>query len=261
MIEISLRKDMTDSSLINFRNEAIQENIKVVSVDCFDTLLLREPKSESKRFLEISSAQIASLNKKGICCHSNANDLRNLRINITREWNKDKHFNSFANLPMHQSILTKIVGEIGLPEKSVALMREAELNYELGVLRPNKKLIKILNELIRYGKRIILISDMYLSGDDISFLVEKLCINLSVARVYSSADFKMTKKSGRLYKKVLINENIKPQAMIHAGDNKFSDVIMAKKYEIYSIHTPRGWIFNLINFSNKVLDRLNFFLK
>ena len=234
----------------------MQEDVAVASIDCFDTLLLREPKSEPIRFLETAAEQLKLLSKNGIECKASIKDIRRLRLDAAKAWARDASIREYANLPMHRTILSIMALELGLPRVAIDILRDAELRYELSVLRPNEQLVQVLRELMENGKKVILLSDMYLSGEDINWLVRNLWQDGESLNIYSSADLAATKRSGALYRKVLRLEGIRPSAIVHAGDDKYADVIMARRQGIRAFHTPRRWTHNVTNFAYRVYDKV-----
>jgi predicted HAD superfamily hydrolase len=234
----------------------MQDDVLVASIDCFDTLLLREPKSEPVRFLEIAAEQLKSLNESGIDCNASVKDIRRIRIGASRAWTHDASVRKHTKLPMHRAILSTIASDLGLPGTAVDILRNAELSYELTVLRTNLQLVDVLRELMENGKKVILVSDMYLSGEDISWLVQNLWEDGRSLNTYSSADLGVTKQSGAMYGKVLRLEGINSDAIVHVGDNKYADVTMARRHGIRAFHTPRKWTHNATNFAYRVIDKL-----
>ena len=61
----------------------------------------------------------------------------------------------------------------------------------------------------------------------------------NIDKIYLSCEVMKTKATGNLYTYVIENEKIKPEEMIHIGDNYGSDYEMAKKQKINSIYFPK----------------------
>lgn len=247
---------MSKSRLLQYKNAALQDNVSVASVDCFDTLLLRESKTEAMRWLEISTKQLEALNACGIDCRVSPRHVARLRVGATKLWMSDASMRNLSQQSMHKSILSMIASELGLPEKAVEMLRDAELSYELNVLRANRRLISVLQELMDIGKRVISISDMYLSSDDIKWLTQNIWEAGGSLTFYSSANLGVTKADGGAYRKVLQLEEVQADCMVHAGDNKHADVVVARRHGIEAIHMPRPWTHRATHFANRAIDSL-----
>ena len=124
---------------------------------------------------------------------------------------------------------------------SLQSLKAQELLLEQHTLQPNQEILEIYTYAKSLQKNIIIISDMYLSQD---FLVQVLHDKgiTGFQNLYVSSHYGLTKHSGNLYKKVLQDLDITPNAMLHIGDNEYSDDIRASELGIQtffykSIHT------------------------
>ena len=99
-----------------------------------------------------------------------------------------------------------------------------------------RKLIEICR---RKNKRVILISDMYLSKSSINKLLFTAGVE-GYDRLYVSSEYGLTKGTGTLFKKVLMDLNINADALVHIGDNSYSDYKKPLNIGIraYRIKTP-----------------------
>lgn len=115
-----------------------------------------------------------------------------------------------------------------------AMAMEMKIEYDsLRAVLPVK--LKI-DELRQQGHQIIFISDMYLP----TYFIKQCLIDKEIARhddaVYVSGDIGLTKHSGNLFNKVLEVERIKPEQLLHCGDNYHSDIKSAQNKEIKAIY-------------------------
>ena len=124
---------------------------------------------------------------------------------------------------------------------SLQSLKAQELLLEQHTLQPNQEILEIYTYAKSLQKNIIIISDMYLPQD---FLVQVLHDKgiTGFQNLYVSSHYGLTKHSGNLYKKVLQDLDIMPSAMLHIGDNEYSDDIRASELGIQtffykSIHT------------------------
>ena len=71
--------------------------------------------------------------------------------------------------------------------------------------------------------------------------------------VYVSCDYDKTKGSGKLFDFVCQKENIKPEEMIHFGDNYISDYSEAINHGISAFQTPKIVDYEISEKENKYL--------
>ena len=108
---------------------------------------------------------------------------------------------------------------------------EIELMFEETLCFPRRDVISLYDYALEQGKKIILISDMYLKKE---FLVKLLGINgiKEYNSFYLSSEIGLTKHSGNLFKHVLEKENVDAKNILHIGDNENSDIKNAQKFGI-----------------------------
>lgn len=133
-------------------------------------------------------------------------------------------------------------GEITLDEVYMQIQpefkhfREKELRLEAEILKANEEMQEIYNYALSQGKRIILVSDMYLPR---IFLEEVLNKNgyTGFSKLYLSSEYREMKATG-LFRTVLLNEHVLPGSILHIGDNVEADINGAKRYDIDTVFYP-----------------------
>lgn len=97
-----------------------------------------------------------------------------------------------------------------------------ELETEMKICFANPYMKELYDWLVEKEKRIIAVSDMYLSEQMIRKLLEK-CGYKKFEKVYVSSDYSFSKKDGKLQKmiKTELGENLK---YVHLGDNQETDI-------------------------------------
>lgn len=204
-------------------------NIKVISFDIFDTLLVRPALKPDDIFHLVS-------NKLGV-------DFAKIRIGAESYVSGSNHsiFDIWDNICSRNNISS---------DKKCLLVNE-EINLEKKVLVPRKMISELYELALSKGKRVIAVSDMYLPGDVLNDIL-KMKGFTGISRVYVSCDCNCRKDSGELYRHVILSEQINEQEIIHIGDNYFSDYSMAKNYGIKSFFVPSNIdLFCNSNFLNK----------
>lgn len=115
---------------------------------------------------------------------------------------------------------------------------QLELQTEIQNLVAIPQNINKLKSLINAGKRVILISDMYLTSKKLKFVLEHIDEVFKTITIYSSADHGESKQGTKLYEIVKEKENVEYRKWAHFGDNTTADIknacrlgINAKKYD------------------------------
>lgn len=102
-------------------------------------------------------------------------------------------------------------------------LKNLELETEYLNSIPIIENIDKVKKLIRAGSRVILISDMYLSADQIRHILLKHDSVFKDINIYVSSELKKTKSSGYIYKVIRKKEVILWSDWTHIGDNVQSD--------------------------------------
>lgn len=195
------------------------DNIKTISFDIFDTLLVRPVIRPRDIFYLISS----KVDKKYKI------DFIKLRYDA-----EDKLQKKNATL---QDIYDFISKENKLEKKITDSLMIEELATEKLLLSPRPDIKELYEEAVRCDKKIIATSDMYLPSE---FLKEVLIKNgyTKISKVYVSNEYKKRKDTGDLYELIISDLNVKPAEIFHIGDNYDSDYLMAIKKNITAIYYP-----------------------
>lgn len=109
-----------------------------------------------------------------------------------------------------------------------ALERAAELELVVGI----DKNIDYLRDLYTRGKKVLLISDMYLDSATIRKMLVKVDSVFANIPLYVSSDYLKNKVTGNLFTYVMEKENINTEDWVHIGDNPHSDGQIPEKMGI-----------------------------
>lgn len=186
---------------------------KVYSFDIFDTLLLR-PYIDPQEIWKVLEVQEGA---KGFAKSRREADAKTYKEAIAREGE------------------TSIAAAYALMPKKFSAMQEKEMALERKVLTANPEMIELWNKAKEEGCRRVIISDMYLPLDFITNVLEEKGISGWDA-IYLSSDRGVRKSSGRLYKMMLEELQVKPEEVLHIGDNCESDVRVPEQLGIKSKH-------------------------
>ena len=169
---------------------------RLISVDVFDTLLLRTTRPEFVRFADVATLQDRALRAGG---HPSPGMARLLatRLSITRQAYQETRLPNAARGEVNfRVILADLCAELGLPSSFVADFLMIELEYEATVLSLNRPLLAALAQ---QTVPIIATSDTPLWSQDIAALLYRLAPNHPINRIFASGEVGLTKRRGGLY--------------------------------------------------------------
>ncbi|WP_157231036.1 HAD-IA family hydrolase [Kiloniella laminariae] len=224
-----------------------QADIKVISVDVFDTLLLRTTRPELQRFRDFVQKQHAFFLLEDFF---SVEELYQSRLRAGKVL-YDRIKNTDGNVEVtYQDICLQMQTELPLLKQ---LQNDwwrnflaIELAQELTGLTPRKDLWDLLKHYENKGKTVIFSSDMYLNTSSLGFLLEKLFDEGGDTEIYVSSDLQKTKRQGTLYRLLLEKFQIEPRQMIHIGDNFVSDIFIPKAMGIQTYYLPRSLLWRLL---------------
>ena len=193
---------------------------ETVSFDIFDTLLVRRTKEVRDVFL--MTALCAE--SEGILKGSQIPGFVRMR---------EKAQTATGTL---QDIYRNIGKHFGLSETAKDRAAAIELEMEDAVLAPRKAAAGLLEQAVKNGKKVILISDMYLSSEQLSALLEKKGIS-GYEKIFVSCEYTLGKRDGLLR---LAAEEMRtpPEKMVHLGDSEQYDAFPAKRAGIRFLKIP-----------------------
>ncbi len=205
----------------------------VISFDIFDTLIFRYTETPSDVFKLVEN----NYNKK----HSNKIKFKNERILAEQEARKKSK---------KEITINDIYSEmIPIYDKDTLKdLKSLEKKIEISCCYQNREMVNILKECIKNHKKVIITSDMYLDEETMKKILEKNDIDYN--KLYLSSNIGLTKSTGCLFRHIIKDLKIKPEKMLHIGDNIKSDYIMARKNHINAYLYRRKSTINHPNFEN-----------
>ena len=208
-------------------------DIKIVSFDIFDTLLIR-PAIKPTDILYLVDAKLK---------HENNIDF--IEYRLSAEIDMQNPYASFDD------IYAFIQEKYKLDDDTIDIMKKAELNVESQLLTRRDDLYELYQYAVEKGKKIIAVSDMYLSAEFLKNVLHKNGY-VEIQNVYVSNEMRARKDDGTLYEKVIENEN--SSAILHIGDNMVSDCKNAIEKNIMAVHYPS--IHDIIFKQNSIWDNI-----
>jgi HAD superfamily hydrolase (TIGR01549 family) len=219
-------------------------NTPSVSFDLFDTLIRR-------RFLRANevhdTASAYALALTGRRRDSSPFDLTLLRYRISDAM---KSFDgSGTQEPLIVEVWEKILQGFVTDAQDRARMAREVVAFELQVELANLALVEgahdLLVKLKGAGKTIVAVTDMYFDKPTMEKILTKLGILQFLDHLYVSAESKLTKQTGDLFRLVLDDLRLDPAKVMHVGDNFRSDVTMANSAGLQAIHVEQEHLLQL----------------
>ncbi len=194
--------------------------VTVLSLDCFDTLLWRRVPKPADAF-ELLGEELCE--RGALAGGISAATFARMRM-AAEIMARQRKLNQAGS---HEITLSDIYAEFadGIATLSVSELRAAEVALEREVTVPDGPLAQALSALAaELELRVVFVSDMYLSSEEIAFLIDRPeMADLAEAEVISSADIGIGKEHG-LWRVLPERWGVSPSAIVHVGNNPVADV-------------------------------------
>ena len=201
---------MKDSSMNEYYNISEKDLLReidkhsVITFDIFDTLIMRKTLNPLDVFEIIEDR----LKAQGICL----GNFRKLRV-MAQE--------TGVSHPNLHEVYAHLQEMTGISDDARDKIMNLEIETEKMVLIRREKMISIMKKAISQGKRVFIISDMYLQHDILEDILNGLGIT-GYEKMYISCDYR-TLKSEELFNIFLEDTGISAGDVLHIGDNESSD--------------------------------------
>ena len=218
-----------DDGLEKIKNSILSEYAEYISFDVFDTLIQRPIWEPSDIFLLMENE----------CLEIPAwfSEVRKLSEHNCR---KLKHI---ADRKVEDITLSDIyaymVKEFNISEQTAEMLMAKELDFELNLCYSRNAGQELYQLAIAAGKKIILISDMYLGSDVIAAILSR-CGYLKYEKLFVSSDYKKLKATKSLYNAVTDALNTSSSHILHIGDSLQNDVEMARAAGFDTAYLPKA---------------------
>lgn len=212
--------------------------IETVAFDIFDTIVTRRVYPEyTKKIWAKDIVNLFQLNMSWEELYNLRNQLESGLCSTNQDNGYDLEFKYDALI---QEIYNQIdnVKHITLERFKVECIN-AEISVELRVQTVDQDWIKVVQNLRQSGKKVICISDFYLSKEMLSEIFKEHNILNYIDEIYVSSEYLLTKRSGRLYDKVCEEIGIPIEKVLMVGDNRHSDYDMPLHKGLKAYHINR----------------------
>lgn len=224
------------NQIIDILNQ-YNEQTSLVSFDVFDTLLRRDisPPERVKIPALKKLRELLKENDIKISIEQLLKTRKKIELNIGNNL-LDRGFD--WDCPIKQ-VMECMLNEFQIKGDIKNLTNElisVEINAEESIVYPEPGMIEIVKHAIRLKKKLIWISDMYLTKVHITSLLKKCGYSNFFYDGYVSSEVKKRKKTGRLYDFVLNRLQVAPSEWLHFGDNREADYLIPRKLGGKSYH-------------------------
>ena len=208
-----------------YKSRINKEKVKVVAFDIFDTLLVRpllNPDHTKKIISQYLDDEYRMIFKKyRVVAETQARSSKGKDVSL------NEIYVQFKNLSQ-------------LTDNQVEQIKKIEERVELASVSPRYNVIELMQFAKNIGKKVILISDMFLSRK----IVERMLSQHGITEwhnLYLSSETGVRKDTGELYKYMLNKEDITGREVVMIGDNERSDIqLPTDEFGIKCIHILRA---------------------
>ncbi|MCT3541026.1 hypothetical protein EFS45_09340 [Lactobacillus crispatus] len=185
----------------------------IISFDIFETLIMRTFNRPQEVFRAVNRV-----------CGEKVENFQNIRLQAELQARKNSNTEEVSLDDIYKYI----------PFQTEALRekyKKNEIQMEEAVCVPNPEVIDLFKYCRDMGKKVILITDMYLSKN----IIEKILMSCGIKgydSLYVSSEIGLTKSTGDLYKFILSKEKVPKNKILHIGNNIKSDFLIPKKLGI-----------------------------
>jgi predicted HAD superfamily hydrolase len=207
--------------------ERLSNTVDTVSFDLFDTLLIRRIHDPDLVKPAVARYICNKVNKqKGAKKIWNWEQVQKLRDAFEEEQRQQtgQRFDDFeACYPDYMGQLVTAIFEEQGDESLLQEITGYELAVENSVLVPRQELVEWLKRLKTQGKKVLIVSDVYLPATHLEKLIAHAGFLDQVDAVISSADSFLAKASGKAFPMLQEQFNLSYERWLHVGDNPVSD--------------------------------------
>ncbi|HCR1907831.1 TPA: hypothetical protein ONC18_000453 [Enterobacter kobei] len=208
----------TSLSFAEIEQRFLHSDVKVLSLDCFDTLYWRYVSRPFDIFTRI---------QHGLCPSA--------RSKAESRARGKKYFTTGKDEVTIAEIYAELSSQFDSEEQKKIIEYELTQEIEHGFLFPPA--LALLRKAKERGIRTIIVSDIYYNSEQLSRLLSAHSdeIPTLIDKVYCSAEFGHGKTT-KLWPEIVHQEQIAPQDIFHVGDNFIADYQKPAKLGVNAVH-------------------------
>ncbi|CAN7143015.1 hypothetical protein LJR234_000046 [Mesorhizobium amorphae] len=201
------------------------DSVRVLSLDCFDTLLWRKTATPTDVFAVLADNPVAR--RLGIAPHQ--------RVSAAAR--------AYRAKPLENGSRETDLGDIyrfftSLSGEERELLAEAEIRTEMDVCFAFSPYVELIRLAHARGIKIIIVSDTYLREDELRRLLARHLpedVMQSINKIYCSVDYGTSKSNG-LFEIVIKECGVPASELLHIGDNDVADAQVPRKLGVRALH-------------------------
>jgi FMN phosphatase YigB (HAD superfamily) len=202
------------------------DQIKVLSLDCFDTLLWRKTATPKDVFYDLENQPtFHQLGYTAIMRSRSEIKARDIQI-VEQRHNEVKLHDIYLHAFPHLTV------------EQLNLLTEEEIKTEIAACYALPQTIELMRIAHRKGLKIIIVSDTYFTEHQLRrLLASKLPAEVMTAidLIFCSSEYKKSKVKG-IFTDVLLKLNVPAETILHIGDNEAADLTAAKNMKLRALH-------------------------
>ena len=202
------------------------DKIKVLSLDCFDTLLWRKSASPVDVFYDLE--QYPTFQSLGITAI--------LRFRAEADARMMKNFEPGSNEIQLKDIYQSFSADLN--ETQLDALAKEELAAEVEACYPFPPIMELIRKAHALGLKIIIVSDTYFKHAQLQHLLKSTLptdVMAAIDTIFCSCEHGKSKVNG-LFNTVLEKLNVPAQSVLHLGDNAAADFRAARALELHALH-------------------------
>ena len=132
--------------------------------------------------------------------------------------------------------------ELLIGSEKIERLKQCEMQVESEYLYPRKPIEELFHFAVSSGKRVIIVSDMYLPAWFLESVLQKNGYN-GYEKLYVSNEYMMSKDTKRLLYKViddLAESGVSANEILHIGDNPIADIKHPSECGMQTFHVESG---------------------
>lgn len=232
---MNFEKHYSIHSLVK-RGRDLSKQMDIVSFDLFDTLLIRRIHDPDLIKLPVARFIAAKAVESG--CAWSWQKVQKLRDSIEKRHRAETGEKFADHEACYPRFMKEVLAEIFGEEKGESLLQSVtdyELFMENSMLVPRREMVEWLIELAGYGKKIYILSDIYLPAEHLRILIRHAGFLDYVEEVISSADTFLAKASGEAFAFIEEKYSLDRKKWLHIGDNPISDGLRPSEFGLSSL--------------------------
>lgn len=213
---IEKRNQLTPDEVL----EKVREtNCNIISFDVFDTLIKRNVAHPADVFSILEVHYIKNYGFK--------KNIKQLRIEAEHRANAMSHKED-VTLDDIYSFLE------GASEEEKEWLKIEEIKLEKALCQRNNAMWQVYQECLIKGKKVFIVTDMYLPANVIIEILHSAGY-YGWSAFYLSSEQNARKSTGRLFKKIINEQGVSPDEVLHIGDALRGDFIIPKQQGINAL--------------------------